>query len=125
MTDQEKRTPVGIDQKQERMWAMLCHLAALVAFVGIPLGNILGPLVVWLIKKNEMPLVDEQGRASLNFQLSMTIYTIAAGLLIFVVIGIPLVIGLLIANLILVIMAAVKVNNGETYQYPFTIQFIK
>lgn len=126
MNEMEDRQPkVEIDQKQERMWGMLCHLTALVAFIGIPFGNILGPLVIWLLKRNEIPLVDEQGKEALNFQISMTIYAIVAGLLIFIVIGIPLLIGLAIANLVLVIIASMKVNNGEKYQYPVTIRLIK
>lgn len=116
---------VEVDQSQERIWAMLCHLTALLIFIGIPFGNLIGPLVVWLIKKNDMPLVDSHGKESLNFQLSMTIYALAAGLLIFIVIGIPLLIGLMILNLVLVITAAVKVNNGVNFEYPLTIRFLK
>jgi len=126
MTEEQQNQPsTQIDQKQERMWAMICHLAALVAFIGIPFGNVLGPLVIWLIKKNEMPLVDVNGKEALNFQISMTIYFVVAGLLAFIVIGIPLMFMIGIANLVLVIMAAVKVNNGEEYQYPLTIRLIK
>lgn len=111
--------------KQEKTFAMLCHLTALSGLIGIPLGNILGPLIVWLIKKNESPLVDKNGKESLNFQISMTIYGIIAGLLVLVVIGWFLLIGLLIADLVLVIIASVKTSNGESYKYPLTIQFLK
>ena len=85
----------------------------------------MGPLVVWLIKKSEHPFVDDQGKEALNFQISMTIYGIVAGLLIFVLIGIPLLIGLIVANLVLIIIAAVKASNGESFRYPCTIRFIK
>ncbi len=61
---QENKETVNPDQKQERTWATFCHLSALVAFIGIPFGNVLGPLVIWLIKKNEMPLVQEEGKAA-------------------------------------------------------------
>jgi len=57
-----------------RNWAMGCHLAVLAVYMGIPFGNILGPLIIWLVKKDEFPLVDEQGKESLNFQISMLIY---------------------------------------------------
>lgn len=113
------------DGKQARNWGMLCHLTALVAFLGVPFGHILGPLVVWLIKKNEYPFVDEQGKESLNFQISVTIYSIPLFVLVFLLIGIPLLIALFIADLILVIVAAVKASNGESYHYPLTIRFIK
>lgn len=121
----EETAAKGKDLKEEKTFAMLCHLTALAAFIGVPLGHILGPLVVWLLKKNEYPSVDEQGKESLNFQISMTIYGIAAALLIFVFIGIFLLIGLAVTDLVLVIIASVKTSNGEPHRYPLTIRFIK
>ena len=63
---------------------MLCHLTALLGIIGIPFGNIVGPLIIWLLKKNVYPFVNEQGKESLNFQISMTIYALAAALLILI-----------------------------------------
>jgi uncharacterized Tic20 family protein len=124
--EEKRRKPLLTKQeKQARTWGMLCHLTALTAFVGIPFGNILGPLVVWLIKKTDHAFVDEQGKESLNFQISMSIYCIVAAVLIAVFIGFLLLIGLAIADLILVIVAAVKASNGESYRYPLTIRFFK
>jgi len=77
------------------------------------------------MKKNEYPFVDEQGKESLNFQISVTIYSIPLFVLIFVLIGIPLLILLLAADVILVIVAAVKASNGESFRYPLTIRLIK
>jgi hypothetical protein len=111
--------------KKARMWGMLCHLVALVGFLGLPFGHLLGPLVVWLIKKNEYPFADEQGKESLNFQISMTIYAILPMILVLIFIGIPLLILIAIADAILVIIAAVKASNGESYRYPVTIRFLK
>ena len=110
--------------KDERLWAMLCHLTAFAGYF-FPFGNIIGPLVVWLIKKDEFPLVESQGKESLNFQISMTIYFAVSFILIYVVIGIPIIIGLFIADVVLVIMAAIKANDGQAYRYPLTIRFIK
>lgn len=112
-------------QKDSRMWGALCHISALAGYVGIPFGHIIGPLVVWLIKKAEYAVVEEQGKEALNFQISMTIYGIVAVPLVFVLIGIPLLIGLIVANLVLIIIAAVKASNGESFRYPCTIRFIK
>ena len=113
------------DEKQARIWGTLCHLTALIVMTGIPFGHILGPLVVWLLKKNRYPFVNDQGKESLNFQLSMTLYAFVAALLIFVNIGAIMLFGLVVGNLILVIIASVKAFNGETFRYPFKIRFIK
>lgn len=103
---------------------MVCHLSALAGFI-IPFGNIIGPLIVWLIKKDESPFVDDQGKESLNFQISITIYCIVAAILILIIIGIFLLIGLGILALVLIIMAAVKANSGEKFRYPLTIRLIR
>ncbi len=121
----EYDTKITIDPKQERMWAMFCHLSAFVGLVGIPFGTILGPLVLWLVKKNEMPLVDQEGKEALNFQISMAIYAIVATVLVFILIGVILLWGLIIADVVLIIVAAIKTNIGEKFSYPCTIRFIK
>ncbi len=110
---------------QVRNWGMMCHLAALCALVGIPFGNILGPLGVWLIKGKEHPYLDYQGKEALNFQISMTIYFAIAGILIFLLIGIPLLIILALADIILTIVAALAASNGREYRYPITFRFIQ
>jgi len=111
--------------KQDRTWAMFCHLASLSACIGIPFGNIIGPLVVWLIKKDEFAIVDEHGRESLNFQISLSIYSIVSFFLCFAFIGFLLLPAILIAGLVFVIIATIKANKGEPYRYPLTIRFIK
>ncbi len=124
------------DNQLARNWAMGCHLAALVVYLGIPFGNILGPLVIWLLKKEQFLLVDEHGKESLNFQISVIIYSLAAGVLLIIsavsvilapvaiVLGVFLVF-LFLADLVLVILAAVKVSNGEPFRYPFTLRLIQ
>jgi uncharacterized Tic20 family protein len=113
------------EDKDSRMWSMFCHLTALSAFIGVPFGNIIGPLIIWLIKKDDFHKVDDQGRESVNFQISMTIYTIVSFFLCFVIIGFLLLPIVLLVDLILVIIASVKANKGDMYRYPFTIRFIK
>ena len=116
---------VEMDEKRSRMWAMFCHFGAFAGFIIPYVGNIIGPLVIWQIKKDESPLVDDQGKESLNFQISMTIYAIVAFLLCFVIIGIPILIALAIFWFIIVIIAGVKANNGEKFRYPLCIRLIK
>ncbi|MBN1808815.1 MAG: DUF4870 domain-containing protein [Planctomycetes bacterium] len=112
-----------LPKAEEKQFAMFCHLAS---FAGsfFPAGNIVGPLVLWLIKKDEMEFVDDQGTEVLNFQISITIYSVVALLLVFVVIGIPLLIGLVIFDIVVTIIGAVKANAGERYRYPLSIPFI-
>ncbi|HVR95194.1 MAG TPA: DUF4870 domain-containing protein [Thermoanaerobaculia bacterium] len=110
--------------KDERTFAMVCHVSSLVGLV-VPLGNIIAPLVIWLIKKDTMPFVDDQGKESLNFQISVTIYLLLCIPLVFVVIGIPLLFVIAIADVILTIIATIKANDGFAYRYPLTIRFIR
>jgi uncharacterized Tic20 family protein len=112
-----------LTEQQERTWGMVAHLAALSMFI-IPFGNIIGPLVVWLIKKDESEFVNDQGKESLNFQISITIYCFVSAVLILVVIGIFLLIALGVLAIVLIIVAAVKANSGEKFRYPLTLRLI-
>ncbi len=118
-------------ENRERNWAMLCHLSALVVLLGIPLGNILGPFVVWLFKKNSFPVVDEMGKESMNFQIAMSLYAIVALILAFgftpVLIGFlfyPVAAVIVAADIILTIVATIKASNNEPYRYPFIFRLI-
>ena len=111
--------------KDERMWGMLCHISAFALFVFPFFGNIIGPLVVWLIKKEEYPFVDEQGKEALNFQISVSIYAFAALLLSIILIGIPILISLFFFDFIMVVIASVKANDGIHYKYPLSLQLIR
>ena len=109
---------------QERQWALICHLSALSGYV-IPFGNLIVPIIIWSMKKDEMPMVDEHGKEVINFQLSMMIWMIISGILILVLIGIPLLIMLAILQVVFIIIGAIKADSGQLYKYPMTIQFIK
>ncbi len=120
---QEAESPV--EEKRDNTMGMLCHLLSLVQLLGVPAGNILGPLVIWLMKKEEDPFVDECGKESLNFQISMTIYMIISGILVLLVVGIFMLMVLVVVNIVYSIIAAIKASEGTSYTYPFTIRFIK
>jgi len=117
-----------ISDPEERTWGMACHLAAFAGLVVPGLGFVLGPLVVWLIKKDQYPFVNEQGKESLNFQISVLIYGVAAGILAFTVILIPLVAvflgALAIFNVVMIIVAAVAISNGQRFRYPLAMRLI-
>jgi hypothetical protein len=110
-------------RNEDKTWGMACHLAALAGFI-FPFGNVIGPLVVWLMKKNESAFIDDQGKESLNFQISASIYMLVAALSMFVLIGFILLPVVALATLIMTIIGAVRANNGEQYRYPLTIRFI-
>ena len=103
---------------------MLCHLLAFSGFI-VPFGTILGPLIFWLVKKDSDPYVDEQGKESLNFQISMMIYAIVSGILILLAVGVILLPVVLLANLILTIIGTIKASKGEPWKYPVTIRLVK
>lgn len=108
----------------ERQWGMFAHLAALAGLV-VPLGNLIGPLVVWQMKKNEMPFVDDQGKESLNFQITVAIALFVCALLMAVLIGFLLLPLVGIAALVFTVVGGVKANAGERYRYPFALRLIK
>jgi hypothetical protein len=121
----ENEIPVVVGPSaEERQWAMFAHLSALVGLL-IPFGSILGPLIIWQIKKAEMPFVDDQGKEALNFQITVLLVVIVCFILMFILIGMLLLPIVGIAWLVLSIMGGIKANNGETYRYPFTLRLIK
>ena len=108
-----------------RTWCVLCHASALVGFFVPWAGHILGPLIVWLAKRGDSPEIDEHGKESLNFQISMLIYNLIAGVLCLVLIGFVILGILHILNLVLVIVASIQASEGKLYRYPITIRLIK
>ena len=111
--------------KDEQNWAMICHLAALAGFL-IPFGNIVGPLIVWLIKRAEMPMVERHGKEAVNFQITVSIAMMVCIALMLVRVGFVLAFIVGLGALILTIMAAVNVANGKLdYRYPFARRLLK
>ncbi len=114
------------DNKDARMWAMFCHLGGLAGYlVPVIISGIITPLIIWQIKKDKDPFIDENGKEAVNFQISIAIYSLICIPLVFIIIGIFLLIALGIIDLVCIIIAAIKANNGEHYRYPITIRFIK
>lgn len=109
--------------KDENTLGIVCHLLGF-AGMAFPFGNIIGPLVLWLIKRAESPYLDACGKEVLNFQISWSIYGLAAALLCFVFIGILILPALGIAWLVFVILGSIKASEGKLYRYPLTIRLI-
>lgn len=120
----DNQLPVSAQNKEVRQWAMLCHFAAFLGLV-FPFGSVLGPLILWQVKKDMDPLIDDQGKEALSFQLTVAIAWLVCFVLGFVVIGFLLMVVLVIAALILTIIGGVKANKGIAYRYPLTWRLIK
>ena len=107
-----------------RTWCLICHLSALAGFVIPGAGHILGPLIVWLVKRAESAEIDAHGKEALNFQISMLIYNVVAGILCLLVIGFALLAVLHVLNVVFVIIAALRASEGQMYRYPLTLRLI-
>lgn len=111
-------------KNQENTWAMFCHLGGLCGYF-LPFGNVIVPLVLWLIKKDEYLSVNYHGREALNFNISITIYALVSALLCLIFIGVLFLIALAVLQIVLIIIATVEASKGNQYRYPLTIRFIK
>ncbi len=105
--------------------AMFCHLGSLAGYI-LPLGNILLPLILWLVNKDKMPFVNDQGKESVNFQISITIYVLASLLIGIVTCGIGLLLMFVpvVFALVMAIIASLEANKGIAYRYPLCIRII-
>lgn len=114
------------EEKQARNWVVFCHSGGLVT---VSFVNLIIPLVIWLMKKDESPFIDEQGKEIVNFQISIAIYGSVLFLIAFTVIGMPITfLGMFIlvaANIISIIKGAIKASNGEQFLYPINLRLIK
>lgn len=116
--------PVPTPSYEVRQGAMLCHLAAFLGFV-FPFGSVVGPLILWQMKKEVDPFIDDQGKEALNFQITVAIAWIVCIVLAFAVIGFFLMVALAIATVVLTIIGSIKANKGIVYRYPLTWRLIK
>ena len=110
-------TPSTVPTSDEKTLAILAHALALFSF--------LGPLIIYLIKKDQSPYVAEHAKESLNFQITVFILAIISAILIIVLIGILLLWAISIANLVLIIVASIKASESKLYRYPFNFRLIK
>ncbi|MBI4311610.1 MAG: zinc ribbon domain-containing protein [Chloroflexi bacterium] len=113
----------GLPQRARTM-GMLCHLSAFAGFV-FPFGNILGPLLMWLISREEHPFIDHNGKESVNFQISVIIFALICIPLLFIIVGFFLLFALAVYAVIAVIVASIRAANGEFFRYPITFRFLK
>ena len=108
-----------------RTWTALCHASALLGVLFHFPGHVLGPLIVWLVKRNDSPEIDAHGKEALNFQISMLIYEAVSLVFCLVLIGFAFLAILWVLNAVFVIIASVQASEGKFYRYPLTIRFIQ
>lgn len=122
-TNQQRTYTAAQGQSNENMWVTVCHLSGILIFF-LPPANIVVPLIIWLTHRDQFPFLNEQGREVLNFQISVTIYSIVAGVLILILIGFVLLPLVLLFALVMCIIGAVKASSGFPFRYPLSIRFI-
>jgi len=118
--------PVG----DERTWALFGHLSAFSAFI-TGIGCILGPLIVWLIKRDTLPFAGDQAKEALNYNITVALAFLALWILTLITFGIGLILtipvglALFVAWIVFTIIAAINANNGVRYRYPLTLRLVK
>ncbi|GLX89691.1 DUF4870 domain-containing protein [Pseudomonas weihenstephanensis] len=124
MSELDLSKPEPGPSREARQWAMFCHFSA---FLGMwfPFGSLIGPLILWQMKRESDPFIDDQGKEAMNFQITVAIASAICYVLMFVLIGFALIGLLFIGAVVLVVIAGVKANDGVTYRYPFTWRPIK
>ncbi len=122
--------PPTMQSSDERLWALIGHLSAFSAFI-TGIGCILGPLIVWLIKRDTLPFAADQAKEALNFNITLAIAFAALVLFSIITLGIglllawPIGVVLFVGRVVLTIIAAIKANEGVAYRYPFTLRLVK
>ena len=126
--DEERRAGLSKDHKQ---WAMFCHLAGLAGFV-IPFGGVVAPIILWQMKKDESPFIEEQGREAVNFNITVAVAAAVTFAVMFVTmfffIGfllMPVLFGIMVAHVAYAVIAGLKAGEGVDYRYPWSIRFVK
>lgn len=122
--------PAAPEEKYSRTWGMLCHLAGLAGCFAPWIAHVAGPLIVWLLKRNDSAYIDTEGKESLNFQLSLALYSVAGSIVLaLTIVGLFLIPfflwSLYVLNVICVIFAAIQSSGGQHFRYPLIIRFIK
>ena len=115
--------PASLQTPDQRQMGLFLHLS-LAGFV-IPFGGIILPVVLWQTQKEKMPALDAHGKMVVNFMLSVLIYAIVSVVLMFVLVGFLTLLAVAVIHIIFPIVGAVKANNGELWEYPLTIKFLK
>lgn len=115
---------MSLQTQEERQMGMFLHLSQLINVI-VPMGGIVAPIVLWQVKKDEMPALDAHGKAVVNWLISSFIYIVISLVLSLILIGFLTLFAVMILGLVFPIIGAIKANNGELWEYPLAIRFLK
>jgi uncharacterized Tic20 family protein len=116
-------SPAPALSSEDRLWGALAHLSAFaIYFSGI--GHIVGPMIIWLWKRDTNAFVAEEAKEAMNFNISVTIYAIVAAVLVLVLIGVPMLIGLHVFQVICIIVGALRASDGRHFKYPLNLRLV-
>ncbi len=131
MTDHDSSSGTSLDssssdplERQANQWGMFIHFGLLAGFV-VPFAGLVVPIVLWQMKKDELPRVDAHGKVVVNWILSSLIYGLVCGVLTLILIGALGFLALGLASIIFAIVGGIKANDGEVWEYPASIRFLK
>lgn len=116
--------PASLQTADEKQMGLILHLSQLANVIFFPVG-IVAPIIIWQTQKEKMPAIDAHGKMVANWMISVTIYSIVSIILMFVLIGFLTILAVAIMGIVFPIIGAIKANNGELWEYPVTIKFIK
>jgi len=114
----------GRPTQNDRTWGMLAHLSSLSGFL-LPFGNLIGPLIIWQVKKNQSAFASESAREALNFNITVLLIAAVCSMLIFVLIGFLILVSLGLYWVVLTVIAGVRASEGTAFHYPFTLRIVK
>lgn len=120
----EYQPPAYLQTQDERQMGLFLHLSQFANLIFFPLG-IVAPILLWQLNKEKMPALDAHGKMVVNWMISSTIYAIVSFVLMFVLIGFLTMLALIVMCVAFPIVGAIKANNGELWEYPLTIKFLK
>lgn len=109
----------------DRTWAMIAHFSALAAFIAPPIGGVLGPLIVWLAKREHSAFASEAAKEAMNFNIAVLLGYLVCALLVFVFIGFLLAAALFFFWLVMTVVAGIKASEGVHYRYPVSLRIVK
>ena len=116
--------PTSLQTPDQRQMGLFLHLSQLANVIMFPIGIVV-PIVIWQTQKEKIPALDAHGKMVVNWMISATIYTVASIILMLVLVGFLTIIAVALMGVIFPIIGAIKANNGELWDYPLTIKFLK